>query len=156
MSIANIKTQNADRPDLEAIQVNPVLGYIGGRIFPTVNVGEKTGTVYYKTLTADSDAQTSRSSESAPSRTMLTDSSTTFTCAEVIKRYGVDYAEVGNMGGIENADKLGGMASKRSVMRAIEAAQAAALFSTSKYNSRLDVSDDPIEGMIWALDDIRR
>ena len=73
--IDNLKTQVGDRPDLEAIQVNPVIGYIGGRIYPTVSVNEKQGRVYYKTLTSHSAAQTSRSSESAPSRTMLTDSS---------------------------------------------------------------------------------
>jgi hypothetical protein len=88
------KTQTGRRPDLEGIEVNPVIGYIGDKLFPTVNTMEKTGTVYYKTLTADSAAQTGRSAGSAPSRTLLTDSSTTFSAAEVIKRYGIVRDEV--------------------------------------------------------------
>lgn len=125
------ETTRGRRPDLEALETNPVLGFIGDSILPSVNVMEKTGTVYYKTLTADSAAQTGRSSGSAPTRTLLTDSSTTYSVAEAIKRYGVDRNEVKQMGGIAAADKLGGTAAKRSVQRIKEAAVAAAVLANA-------------------------
>lgn len=131
MAIEQYETQKGQRPDLEALETNPVIGYIGSRIFPPVNTMEKTGTIYYRTLSADVAAQTGRSTGVAPTRTLLTDSSTTFTCAEVVKRYGVDRDEVKQMGGIASADKLGGTASKRSVQRAIEAAVALAILKNS-------------------------
>ena len=114
------QTSTGRRADLEALETNPVLGFIGNQILPVLPVHEKTGTIYYKTLTADGAAQTGRSAGAAPTRTLLTDSNTTFSVAEAIKRYGVTRDEVKQMGGIEAADKLGGMASKRSVQRAIE------------------------------------
>lgn len=150
------KTITGTRPDLASIEVNPVQGYIGSLIYPVVNTMEKTGTVYYKTLTADSAAQTGRSSGTAPTATLLTDSSTTFSCAEVIKRYGVDRAEVKQMGGIEACDKLGGMAAKRSVMRAMETAQAAALFTSGRYSAAPDIGSAIIDGIIGKADALSR
>lgn len=146
------KTITGRRPDLEAIEVNPVIGYIGDKLYPVVNVMEKTGTVYYKTLTADAAAQTGRNSGTAPTRTLLTDSSTTFSCTEAIKRYGVDKAEVKQMGGIEAADRLGGMASKRSVQRAYEDAIIAQLFT----GSATDISSAIISGIETGADSVRR
>ena len=116
------KTETGRREDLEALETNPVIGFIGNRIIPVVNTMEKSGTIYYKTLSADVGAQTGRNTGEAPTRTLLTDASTTFTCAEAIKRYGIDRNEVKQMGGIEAADKLGGMAAKRSVQRIMEEA----------------------------------
>jgi len=115
-------TQSGRREDLEALETNPEIGYIGNSILPVVNTMEKTGTYYYRTLTADAAAQTGRSSGTAPTQTLLTDSSSTFSAAEVIKRYGVDRDEVKQMGGIASADQLGATAAKRSVQRAIEEA----------------------------------
>lgn len=125
------KTETGRREDLEALETNPGLGFIGRQIIPVVQTMEKTGTIYYKTLTADSGAQTGRGSGTAPTRTLLTDSSTTFSCAEAVKRYGIDRAEVKQMGGVEAADKLGGMAAKRSVERIMEEAVADAVLLNS-------------------------
>lgn len=150
------KTQIGRRPDLEALEVNPVIGYIGNEVYPVITVGEKAGKIYYKTLTADAAAQTSRTAGTAPTRTLLTDSNLDFSCAEVIKSYGVAKSEVKQMGGIENADQLGGKASKRSVQRAQEDAQAAKLMSAARYAAALDVSSNPFDGILWKLDDVRR
>lgn len=153
MATEQYKTITGDRPDLNALEVNPIIGYIGDKIFPTVNTMEKTGTVYYRTLTADSAAQTGRNSGTAPTRTLLTDSSTSFTCAEVIKRYGVDRNEVKQMGGVAAADNLGAQASKRSVQRAIEDAQIAALMGIG---SPVDISSAIISGIQTGADSVRR
>lgn len=150
------KTITGRRPDLESLAVNKPEGYIGGLIFPSLPVMEKTGSIYYKTATADSAAQTGRSSGTAPTRTMVTDSSTTFSCAEVIKRYGVDKAEVKQMGGVEAADRVGGMASKRSVLRAIETAQAAALFSAARFSGASDISSGIVNGIIGGAKSVKR
>ncbi len=150
--MANYKTQTGPRPDLVG-EVNPVIGYIGSKIFPTLNMMEKNATLYYKTLSADVAAQTSRATGVAPTRTLLTDSNTTITCAEVIKRYGVVKDEVKNAGGIEAADKLGGEASQRSVQRAMENAQIAALMGTQ---TPVDISSAIISGIETGSDAIRR
>jgi len=150
------KTITGRRPDLESIEVNFPESYIGTRVFPVVKAMEKTGTIYYKTLIADSAAQTGRSSGTAPNRTLLTDSSTTFSCAEAIKRYGVDKAEVKNMGGIEAADKLGGMASKRSVMRKLEGDIAAVLLDATGYAAANDIHTAIIDGIADAAKSVKR
>ncbi len=54
------KTQTGRRPDLEAIEVNAPEGYIGNLIYPALPVMEKTGSIYYKTVTSDAAAQAGR------------------------------------------------------------------------------------------------
>lgn len=39
----SLKTITGRRPDLEAIEVNPVIGYIGDKLYPMIPVSEKTG-----------------------------------------------------------------------------------------------------------------
>lgn len=125
------KTETGRREDLEALETNPGLGFIGPQIMPIINSMEKTGVIYYRTLTADSAAETGRSTGVAPNRVVIADSNTSFSCAEAIKGYEVDRNEVKQMGGIEAADKLGGAASKRSVQRIMEEAIADAVLLNS-------------------------
>jgi len=113
-------TQTGDRPDLGAIEVNAPEGYIGTRILPIVPVNDKSGTVYYNTLTADVAAQTNRAAYAAPSSTGISTSSTTYNCAEAVKRGKITPDEAKQMGGIEKADMVGAKFAKRSVMNAIE------------------------------------
>lgn len=129
------KTEPGRREDLEAIEVNPVLGYIGTRFYPVLSVTEKTGSIYYTTLTADSAAQAAVARGTALATVRLTESVATFSCASVEKRYAVSRDEVKQMGGIEKADKLGGMASKRSVQRALETALAAQLQTVGSHQT---------------------
>ncbi len=118
-------TQTSERPDLAAIPVNQPEGYIGGRILPVVPVSEKSGTIYYATVTDDVAAQTNRSTGSGPDATQIANSSTTYTAAEACKRGRVSPDEAKTMGGIEKADMVGAKFAKRSVMKAREAAIAA-------------------------------
>jgi hypothetical protein len=150
------KTITGRRPDLEGIPVNTPQQYIGSMIFPVLNVMEKTGTIYFRAVTGDTAAQTGRNSGTAPTATLLTDSSTTYSVAEAIKRYAVDKAEVQQMGGIEEADKLGGTAAKRSVMRAMESAQAAILLDSTSYSAASDISSAIIDGIIGAAESVKR
>jgi len=150
------KTETGRREDLEAIETNPYMGFIANRLYPVVNVMEKTGSVYYKTLTADVSAQTDRTTLNAPSRTALTESVTTFSCAETIKRYGISRDEVKQMGGIEVADKLGALASKRSVQRALEEAVAAAIMDAANDGQIVDIESSFIGATQTALDTVHR
>lgn len=113
-------TSEGRRDDLAALEVVKPEGYIADEIFPVVPVAEKTGVVYYATVNADSAAQTGRSAGAAPTGTQISDSNTTFTCAERIKRYSITPDEAKTMGGIAKADEVGGKASKRSIHRSIE------------------------------------
>lgn len=146
------KTITGRREDLEQIPTNPEIGYVGGKIFPVVPVSEKTGKFMYRTVTADASAQTGRSLGTAPTATLLADTSGTFTCAEAVKRYSVDKSEVKNCGGIESADKLGATASKRSVERAIESAQIEQLMT----GSATDISSAIIAGLETGVQSVKR
>lgn len=115
-------TSLGERPDLAALNVLQPESYIADSIYPVVPVMDKSGTIYYATTNANAAAQTGRSAGAAPSNTQISDSDTTFTCAEAIKRYSVTPDEAKQMGGIENADRVGAEAAKRSVFRAIESA----------------------------------
>jgi hypothetical protein len=124
------KTTNARRPDLEALEVNAPYNYIGGRVYPVITRTEKTGTLYYNSVRSDIAAQSGRNG-SGPSitRSNVSSAYTTYSCGALYARPVVRKEEVSNVGGIEVADRIGGTLAKRSIMKAIEAAQAAALFT---------------------------
>lgn len=115
-------TETGPRPDLAAIEVNPPEGYIGTKIMPVVPVMEKSQTIYYNDVTADAAAQTGRSTGAAPTGTQIAGTSTTFTCAEAIKRGSISPDEAKTFGGIDKADNVGAKWAKRQVMAAIEGA----------------------------------
>jgi hypothetical protein len=133
-------TQTGERADLAALEVNPPEGYIGSQILPTVPCLDKSGTVYYATVTADSAAQTNRSTGAAPSGTQISDSSTTYTAAEAIKRGSVTPDEAKQMGGIEKADMVGAKWAKRQVMNYLESDIAALIMQSG---SDADATFDP-------------
>lgn len=148
------KTEDGRREDLEQLETNPILGFIGDRIYPVYNTVQISSVIYYSTLTADAAAQTGRSAGAAPNRVLLSSSNLTFTCAELIKRYGVPLEEVKQIGGVEVSDELGGRASKRSVQRAMEEQVADALLIGSV--QKRDILNSFIEAAQVALNAIRR
>lgn len=122
------KTEAARRPDLEAIVVNDPTLYIGSRIFPVQRVEQQAGRLYYVPIVGGTAAQTGRSQAGgAIASTYLADASVTFSCSEYVARYELPAVSVGNFGGVERADEVGGSAAKKSVADSIEAAQAVAL-----------------------------
>jgi hypothetical protein len=120
-------TITGPRPDLAAIEVNPPEGYIAQLLAPTVPVVDKSGYVFYRTVTSDVTAQTNRVTLNAPDSTAITNSNTTFTCAEKIKRGEIAPDEAKSMGGIAKADMVGTKFAKRSVLNALEVEVAAQL-----------------------------
>lgn len=146
-------TQEGDRPDLAAIEAVKPEGFIADMIYPVVPVADQGGTIYYATINADAAAQTGRVAGVAPDNTQISDSSTTFSVAERIKRYSITPAEAKQMGGIEKADEVGAKASKRSVFTAIESEVATAVlggtaddtFDPAKIHSVIQDAIDAIE-----------
>lgn len=150
------KTETGRREDLEAIEVNPVYGYFGTRAYPVLTTTQKTGTIYYTTLTADSAAQAGLARDGTELTTVrLTESSAAYSCASQEKRYAIPRDEVKQMGGIEKADRLGGMASKRSVQRALETALASQLQTVGSHQTAAHVAGSFITEAWTALNAIR-
>ena len=133
-------TELGDRPSLAEIEVNAPEGYIGNRLLPVVPTADKSGTIYYATLTADAAAQTGRAAGTAPTSTQISDSSTTFTTAEAVKRGSITPDEAKQMGGIEKADEVGSKYAKRQVQKAIESAQATVILGGA-INDTFDVTN---------------
>lgn len=134
------KTENSRRPDLEALVVNPPTEYIGYKVFPSEFKTQQSGTVYYVGINGGTVAQSGRSQQGGSiSKSYIASSNTTFSCSEKVGRFAIPAIEVDNMGGVEKCDEVGGKAAKRSVMAAIETAQAVAIFggtaSTYAYGS---------------------
>ena len=124
-------TETGERPDLAAIEVNPPEGYIASKILPTVPVTDKSGTIYYATVTADGTAETDRAVNSGPDASQISSSNTSMSCGEASRRGRITPDEVKTMGGIEKADIVGAKYAKRSVMNALEAAVAAEVLGTA-------------------------
>jgi hypothetical protein len=133
-------TETGERPALAAIEVNPPEGFIGSQIIPIVPVTQKSSTLYYATVTADSAAQTNRVTGQAPGGTQIAQSSTSYTTAEAIKRGSITPDEAKGMGGIDKADEVGSKWAKRQVMRAHESDVAALVM---KSGSSADAAIDP-------------
>lgn len=121
-----------DRPDLAELEVNPPEGYIGSKILPVVPTVDKSGYVFYATVTADAAAQTSRTAGSAPTSTQISDSSTTYACLQYEKRGSIAPDEVKQMGGIEKAEVVGAKYAKRQVLNAYETAVCAEILGLTK------------------------
>jgi len=149
-------TQEGRREDLEGLECNPVLGYIGVKAYPVLPVTQKTGTVYHTTLTADNAAQAALARGTALTTVRLTETANTFSCASVEKRYAVSRDEVKQMGDIAKADRLGGMASKRSVQRYLETALAAQLQTVGTHQTAAHVAGSFLDEAQTALEAIRR
>ena len=119
-------TEEGERSALQSeIEINAPEGYIGTKLMPVVPVMEKAGSATYATVTADAAAQTGRGVGVAPDATQISNSSKVWACSEIIKRAAITPDEVKQMGGIENADKIGFRWAMRSVLKAREALIAA-------------------------------
>lgn len=122
--MAEYKTTDGRRPELERLQVANPEGYIGSMLVPTFPTSAKTGTVYYQSTSsaalAESAAQTGRSSTAAPTGQAVASSNTTWSCAEVIDRTYLTEDEAKTFGAIEKADEVAAKTAIRNVNNAIE------------------------------------
>ncbi|MCK5644083.1 MAG: hypothetical protein KAJ19_25010 [Gammaproteobacteria bacterium] len=157
-----LETQRGNRRDVVVAAkakgwLNPPTGYIGNMICPMNLVGEKTGTIYYTTLTADAAAQTSRAAGVAPTATYLATTALTYAAAEYEKRYGVTEDEVKAFGSIENADMFGISAAIRSCWRAYESLVGATVIDATAYADRIaTTSGKVLESLQKAAQNVKR
>ena len=122
------KCENARRRDLEQERVNPPTEYIGHKLLPLEAKTQQSGTVYFVTVTGGTTAQSGRDQQGGSvNKAYISGGTATYAASERIGRYAIPAIEVGNAGGVEKADVIGGKAAKRSVMAAVEDAQAIAL-----------------------------
>jgi hypothetical protein len=149
-------TQEGRREDLESLDTNPNLGYIGNLAYPVVSTTQKVGDIYAATLTADSAAQAALARGTALTTVRLTESANAYSCASVEKRYAISRDEVKQMGGIEKADRIGAMASKRSVQRYVETALAAQLQTVGSHQTAAHVAGSFLTEAQTALEAIHR
>jgi hypothetical protein len=151
-----LKTQGGSRPDLAKIEVNLPTGYIGSTIMPTIPVNNKSGKIYFNALTVDKDAQVGRNPGTAPTATVLSSVNVDYTTVEIIERYLIANDEVSNYGDIGKVDRIGALASKRSVLNALEKQIASMIFSGGIYASATDVSADILGGIQTAARAVKR
>lgn len=115
------KTSIGRRPDLENMPVPGLEKLIANKIFPVQKVANKSGKAYFRSLVTKVAASTDqRQAGTAPETTYLTATNKDFSVSPVEKRYGLEYHEVDNYGGIEATDNAGGEGAKTSVIEAIE------------------------------------
>lgn len=133
--MADYKTADNRRPELERMAVAMPEGYIGRMLVPVFETAAKTGTVYYQGTSsaalAESAAQTGRSSTAAPTGQAVASSSTTWSCAEVIDRTYMTEDEAKTFGSIAKADEVAAATAIRNVNNAIEDAVVAKLLGSS-------------------------
>ena len=146
------KTKNGDRKDLADLPVAQPIGYIGGKVFPTANIFQKTGTINYQGLVADSAAQTNRVQGAAPSSTVVAEATDAFSCTERIKRYIVDWTRVLSYGDVDGSDRVGTKASKRSVLNSLETEQLGVLIDAAG----TDITSSIVDGILGAAYAVRR
>lgn len=149
-------TQEGRREDLEQLETNPYLGYIGPKVYPVLPTTQKVGDIYAAVLTTDSAAQAGLARGTALTTVRLTESANAYSCASLEKRYAVSRDEVKQMGSIEKADRIGGLASKRSVQRALETALAAQLQTVGSHTTAAHVAGSFISEAQIALSAIKR
>jgi len=131
-------TQRADRPEIVAAvrdRINAPLGNIAHRFFPIIRAGDKTGSIYYKTLDADAAAESRANVYANWTRVTLAEAVVTFACAEVGKAYTIPEDREKTYGGIDPTDRIGVTAACRSVRRTYESTATALLLHNTLYNA---------------------
>lgn len=152
MSVENNRTVTGSRPEFADLEVNPSTGYVGSSVLPVMRVAAKAGTYYYSTVVADAAAQTSRTAGAAPTAVTLSESSSTFSMSERIKRYKLPWEMIPLVGGVEAADRRGAAAAKRSVKNALETAQLAVLVD----GAGTSITSAIVDGIVDACDQVHR
>jgi len=149
----NWRTETGYRPDLAALEVNPVFNYIGRFFYPVEVKTEKTGDFTFQTVVPDADASTSYSDGAELGITDLNLSPGSWNCKAIAKRYGVTKKEVYNYGSVEKADIAGATGAIRSVMATVEKRQLSKLISGT---SKALVDGKIFVSLQKAVDEIRR
>lgn len=117
---SNWMTDIGRRPDLEALDVNPPIGYIGDRLYPRTPSRFAAGTLSGMTLPTYAAAQTSRVDGVAPTTTLITNKEVSYTASEIISRYGKTAKQTMDTMDIYRCDEQGAAAAIRSMQYTLE------------------------------------
>jgi len=110
-------TITAQRPDLEALEVNFPYDYIGDKVYPVRKAAKKGGTITFQELVADQTAQTNRVANAAPTRTLLGTSATTWSATEKIYGFDIPESEEDQYESATTMDTVGGKAANQKFRR---------------------------------------
>ena len=155
---SNWRTDFGRRPDLEALNVNPPIGYIGDRLYPRTPSRFASGIISGMTLPTYAAAQTSRTDGNAPTTTLITNNEVSYTCTEIISRYGKTAKQTMDTMDIYRCDEQGGAAAIRSMMYDLEKARLTAAVTpiSGNYNKITGQATDNILDLVTnALEAIR-
>ena len=99
------------RPDLEAIETNPPIGFIGERIYPRANQRLVAGTLSALTMPVYAAAQTNRVDGVAPTSTTIVNADVNYNCTETVARVDKTAKQVQSAGGVWASDMQGAVGS---------------------------------------------
>lgn len=99
------------RPDLEAVDVNPPIGFVGERIYPRTNQRLIAGTITALALPGYTAAQTNRTDGEAPTAAKIGNVTATFSCTETAARVYKTAKDVQAAGGVFASDMQGAIGS---------------------------------------------
>jgi hypothetical protein len=140
-------TIRAERPEVVAAvlpKINAPTGFIGHRFFPVIPIADKTGTLYYQSLAADSLAAVRSDQYATVTAGTLAEDSSAFTATEKVKAYSIPEAREKGYGGIDATDRIGVTAACRSVRRKHETDAAAKVITTARYNDGTYLTDGQV------------
>ena len=140
------------RRDLEMLPVQYPEKFIGSRLFPKINVQERSGKIFYRAITVDKTPVKGRAKGASLTKTLLTDENLDYAVVSTEERYAAP-KEYYKQWGQEATDKAGGKASKRSVIRSLENDYAEVILGGTP---NLDVGDKFFQSVIDAKKNLRR
>lgn len=147
------------RPDLEAIDVNPPIGFVGERIYPRTNQKLIAGTLTALTLPQYAAAVTNRTDGQAPATNLILNANVQYTCTETIARFGKTARDVQAAGSVFASDMQGAIGSVFSYDCTLEQKRLTALITpvSGNYNLVTPTAGTPIRRVIFnALKELRR
>jgi len=152
-------TDYGRRPDLEAIEVNEPIGYIGSRIYPRTPSRFKAGMLSGLTLPTYAAAQTNRVDGAAPSSTLITNAEVSYTTSEIIARFGKTAKQTMDTANIYKVDEQGARGAIFSYMYTLEQARLTALVTPVSGNYNIvtpSAGTKLIDAIFSALKSVRR
>lgn len=152
-------TDYGRRPDLEAIEVNEPIGYIGSRIYPRTPSRFKAGMLSGLTLPQYAAAQTNRTDGNAPTTTLITNAEVSYTTSEIIARFGKTAKQTMDTMNIYRTDEQGARGAIYSYMYTLEQARLTQLVTpvSGNYNITTPAAGTKLTDAIFAaLKSVRR
>lgn len=148
------------RPDLEAIETNPPIGFVGERIYPRTNQALRAGELSALMLAPVAAAQTNRTDGQAPTATQIVNSHPTFSCSEIAARFYKTARDVQSDGSVFASDMQGADGSIFAFNCKLEQARLTKLVTpipTTQDNLITPTAGTPIRRVLYnALKSLRR